>query len=170
MRRRTYDQTPPARPRWVRLLAAALVLISAGATGCRIGDASGPSKDAPTDISGIYALADVGGNKLPTSIYQGPYTVNGQKMDVRIDVVGSTFQFDATRYSLRMYFQVAAQGQTVPLTVTDSGSYSKTADVISFTSDQQKVGRLTGNIHNGELKMSIDLVGDGYPPIYLFRK
>ena len=170
MRRRAYNETPPARPRWARLLRAALVLISAGATGCRIGDASGPAKDAPTDISGTYALADVGGNKLPTSIYRGPYTINGQKMDVRIDVVGSTFQFDATRYSLRMYFQVAAQGQTVPLSITDSGSYSKTADVISFTSDQQKVGRLTGNIHSGELKMSIDLVGDGYPPIYLFRK
>lgn len=147
-----------------------LSLTLAGANGCRAGDASGPSNDASADLSGTYALADVGGNKLPTSIYQGPYTVNGQKMDVRIDVVGSTFQFDATRYLLRMYFQVAAQGQTVPLSVVDSGSYSKTADVISFTSDQQKVGRLTGNINNGELKMSIDLVGDGYPPIYLFRK
>ena len=170
MRRLIYDQTLPARRRWARLLGAALVLTSAGATGCRIGDASGPSENPPTDISGTYALTDVGGNKLPTSIYQGPYTVNGQKMDLRIDVVGSTFQFDATRYSLRMNFQVAAQGQIVPLSVIDSGSYSKTADVISFTSDQQKVGRLTGNIHNGELKMSIDLVGDGYPPIYLFRK
>jgi hypothetical protein len=170
MRRRTYDPTPPARLRLARLLGSALVLTLAGATGCRIGDASGPSKDVPTDIAGTYALADVGGNKLPTSIYQGPYTVNGQKMDVRIDVVGSTFQFDATRYSLRMYFQVAAQGQTVPLSIADSGSYSRTADVISFTSDQQKVGRLTGNIHNGDLKMSIDLVGDGYPPTYLFRK
>jgi len=157
--------------RHMRRFKYAQILLSltlAGATGCRAGDASGPREDA--DISGTYALADVGGNKLPTSIYQGPYTVNGQKMDVRIDVVGSTFQFDATRYSLRMYFQVAAQGQTVPLSVVDSGSYSKTADVISFTSDQQKVGRLTGNIHNGELKMSIDLIGDGYPPIYLFRK
>jgi anti-sigma28 factor (negative regulator of flagellin synthesis) len=170
MRGCTYNRSSPARSRWARLLGAALVLTLTGATGCRIGDASGPLHDVPTDISGTYALADVGGNKLPTSIYQGPYTVNGQKMDVRIDVVASTFQFDATRYSLRMYFQVAAQGQTVPLSVTDSGSYSKTADVISFTSDQQKVGRLTGNIHNGDLKMSIDLVGDGYPPIYLFRK
>jgi hypothetical protein len=69
-----------------------------------------------------------------------------------------------------MQFQVAAQGQTVPLTVTDAGSYSKTADVVSFTSDEQKFGRLTGNIHNGDLKVSIDLVGDGYPPTYLFRK
>ena len=168
MRRRAYDQTPPARTRWARLLVAALSLTSAGATGC--GNPSGPTKDGPTDISGTYALTDVGGNRLPTSIYQGPYTVNGQKMDVRIDVVGSTLQLDATRYTLRMQFQVAAQGQTVPLTVTDVGSYSKTADVVSFTSDEQKLGRLAGNIQNGDLKVSIDLAGDGYPPTYLFRK
>ena len=67
-------------------------------------------------------------------------------------------------------FQVAAQGQTVPLSVVDSGTYSKTADVVSFTSADQKVGRLAGSIQNGDLKVSIDLVGDGYPPTYLFRK
>jgi hypothetical protein len=170
MRRRTYDHTRSGRPRWARLLVAALVLTSAGATGCGIVEPSGPHNDVPTDISGTYALADVGGNKLPTSVYQGPYTVNNQKMDVRIDVVGSTLQLDATRYSLRMQFQVSAQGQTVPLIVSDTGTYTKTADVVSFTSPEQKLGRLTGNIQNGELKVSIDLVGDGYPPTYLFRK
>jgi anti-sigma28 factor (negative regulator of flagellin synthesis) len=170
MRHSASDKTPPARPRWARLFVAALVLTSAGTTGCGIVDPSGQPKDVPTDISGIYVLSDVGGNKLPTSIYQGPFTVNGQKMDVRIDVVGSTIQLDATRYSLRMQLQVAAQGQTVPLSITDAGSYSKTADVVSFASDEQKVGRLTGNIRNGDLKVSIDLVGDGYPPTYLFHK
>jgi len=112
----------------------------------------------------------VGGNQLPTSIYQGPWTVNGQKMDVRINVVGSTIQFDAKRYSLRMQFQVAAQGQALPLSIADSGSYSKTADVISFTSDNQKVGVFTGNLRSGALTVSIDFVGDGYPPTYVFRK
>ena len=170
MRRSASDKTLSARPGWARLLAVALALTSAGTTGCGIVEPSGPPKDVPTDISGTYALADVGGNRLPTSIYQGPYTVNGQKMDVRIDVVSSTLQLDATRYALRMQFQVAAQGQTVPLSVTDVGSYSKSADVVSFTSDEQKLGRLTGNIHNGDLKVSIDLAGDGYPPTYLFRK
>ena len=169
MRSSASRKTLRARPRWARLLATTLVLTSAGLTGCRIGDASGPSKDVP-DISGTYALADVGGNALPTSIYQGPWTVNGQKMDVRINVVGSTIQFDATRYSLRMQFQVAAQGQALPLSIADSGSYSKTADVISFTSDNQKVGLFTGNLRNGALSVSIDFVGDGYPPTYVFRK
>jgi hypothetical protein len=167
MRLRTYVQTPPARLRWALLLVVALALTLVEATGCRTPD--GP-KDVAADIAGTYALADVGGNRLPTSIYQGPYTVNGQKMDVRIDVVGSTLQLDATRYVLRMQFQVAAQGQTVPLTVTDAGSYTKTADAVSFTSDEQKLGRLAGSTQNGELKVSIDLVGDGYPPTYLFRK
>ena len=169
MRSSASRKTLRARPRWARLLATTLVLTSAGLIGCRIGDASGPSKDVP-DISGTYALADVGGNTLPTSIYQGPWTVNGQKMDVRINVVGSTIQFDATRYSLRMQFQVAAQGQALPLSIADSGSYSKTADVISFTSDNQKVGLFTGNLRNGALSVSIDFVGDGYPPTYVFRK
>src|SRR5437762_31582 len=35
MRRPTYAQILRARPRWARLLAAALALTSAGATGCR---------------------------------------------------------------------------------------------------------------------------------------
>lgn len=168
MRCCTYDRTPPARLRWKRLFGAALVLTFATASGCRSADATGPREDA--DISGTYALADVGGNKLPTSIYQGPYVVNGQKMDVRIDVYGSTMQLDAARYVLRMAFQVAAQGQTVPLVVSDSGTYTTSADVISFTSPEQKLGRLTGSIQNGDLKISIDIVGDGYPPTYLFRK
>ena len=64
-------KTLRAQPRWARLLAAMLVLISAGATGCRSGDSTGPSKDVPTDISGTYALADVGGNTLP---YTPDYT------------------------------------------------------------------------------------------------
>jgi len=168
MRCRTYDPTPPARSRWARLFGAALVLTFATASGCRSADATGPREDA--DISGTYALADVGGNKLPTSIYQGPYVVNGQKMDVRIDVVGSTLQLDETRYVLAMAFLVSAQGQQVPLFVADSGSYSKNADVIAFTSPQLKLGRLAGSIQNGDLKVSIDLAGDGYPPTYLFRK
>jgi len=168
MRRRTYDHTLRARPRWPRLLAAALILFSAGATGCS--DSSAAPEDASTDISGTYILADVGGNKLPTSIYQGPFPVNGQRLDVRIDVVGSTLQLDATRYTLRMQFQVAAQGQTVPLSVIDSGTYNKTDEVLSFVSADQKVGRLAGSIQNGDVKVSIDLVGDGYPPTYLFRK
>jgi len=170
MRGSAFGKTLRARTRCARLLAATLVLTFAGPTGCRIGDASGPSKDAPTDIAGTYTLADVGGNQLPTSIYQGPWTVNGQKMDVGIKVVGSTIQFDGMRYSLRMQFQVAAQGQALPLSIADSGSYSKTADVISFTSDNQKVGLFTGNLRNGALSVSIDFVGDGYPPTYVFRK
>ena len=169
MRRSSSETTVPPRPRWFRLLATTFVLTSAGAIGCHGADSTGPSNGS-TDISGTYALTDVGGNKLPTSIYQGPFTVNGVKMDVRIDVVGSTIKLDATRYSLRIQFQVAAQGQTLPLTVADSGAYSKSADAVSFESDDQKVGRLSGSMHNGELKMSIDLVGDGYPPTYLFHK
>ena len=167
MRPRLHDQTLRARPRLARLLAALFVLSSVGATGCG-GDSSTAPKSA--DISGTYALADVGGNKLPTSIYQGPFVVNGQKMDVRIDVYGSTMELDATHYVLSMAFQVAAQGQTVPLVVTDSGTYTKTADVVSFTSPQNKLGHLTGSIQNGDLKVSIDIVGDGFPPTYLFRK
>ena len=170
MRRPTFAQPLRARQRWPRLLAAVLALTSAGAAGCRSSDASGPHTDVPADISGIYALADVGGNKLPTSVYQGPFTVNGQKLDVRIDVVGSVLQLDATRYWLRVQFQAVTQGQTVPVTVADSGTYSKTADVVTFTSPEQKFGRLAGSIQNGDLKVSIDLVGDGYPPTYLFRK
>jgi hypothetical protein len=169
MRRRTYDHTPRARPRWPRLLAAALVLSSVAATGCGSDSGTAP-EDVPLDISGTYSLADVGGNKLPTSVYQGPFVVNGQRMDVRIDIYGSTMQLDATRYVLRMAFQVAAQGQTVPLLVSDSGTYSNVAGVVSFTSTDQKVGHLSGSIQNGDLKVSIDLVGDGYPPTYLFRK
>lgn len=169
MRRGIYDQSRPARTRWARLFAAVLVLSSTGATGCGAHDATEP-EEVPAEISGTYALADVGGNKLPTSIYQGPYTVNGQKMDVRIDVVGSTLELDAPSYVLNMAFLVSAQGQQVPLFVSDSGTYSTTADMISFTSPKQKLGRLAGNIANGDLKVSIDLAGDGYPPTYLFRK
>ena len=168
MRFRRYDRTPPARLRWTRQFGAALVLTFATASGCRSADGTGPREDA--DISGTYALADVGGNKLPTSIYQGPFPVNGQKIDARIDVVGSTLLLDATRYTLRIQFQVAAQGQTVPLSVIDSGTYNKTAEVLSFASADQRVGRLAGSIQSGDLKVSIDLVGDGYPPTYLFRK
>src|SRR5689334_8168657 len=169
MPRRTYDDTLPTRWGRARLLGVALVLSAAGAIACGSDRSTAPT-NVPTDISGTYALADVGGNKLPTSVYQGPYTVNNQKMDVRIDVVGSTLQLDATRYSLRLQFQVSAQGQTVPLIVSDTGTYTKTADVLSFASPEQRLGRLTGNIQNGELKVSIDLVGDGYPPTYVFRK
>jgi hypothetical protein len=152
-----------------RLLGVALMLSAAGAIACGSDRSTGPA-DVPADISGTYALADVGGNKLPTSVYQGPFTVNGQKLDVRIDVVGSTLQLDATRYWLRVQFQAVTQGQTVPVTVADSGTYSKTADVVTFSSPEQKFGRLAGSIQNGDLKVSIDLVGDGYPPTYLFRK
>src|SRR5262249_19601781 len=120
-------------------------------------------------VIGTYALADVGGNRLPTTVYEGPMTINGQRLDVKLAVQIGTLQLTENRYQMQLSVTATVLGQNVPLPFSDSGTYTKNGSQLMFTSDA-KGGAFQVAITNGALTFKIDMSGDGHPPTYQFRK
>jgi hypothetical protein len=154
-------------PKHLRLLTAAYALTAV--VGCS--DDSSTPFEAPSQITGMYALADVGGNALPASIYDGPWTINGQRINVRISVKSSTLLLDTDeRFELLLQLEAVAQEQTAPLLLSVQGTYRRVGERIDFRSDDASQGGFVAGLRGNELTIPIDLAGDGHPPIYTFRK
>ena len=151
----------------LRLLATTISLIAV--TGCS--DEATDPLDVPGGITGNYVLADVGGNRVPATIYEGPWTLNGQRINVRITVRGSTLQLGSgARYTLLIQLEATTQGQTAPVPITDEGEYRRSGDRIDFLSDDAEIGSFSGTVRSTGITVPIDLVGDGHPPVFTFRK
>ena len=154
-------------PKHLRLLTAAYALTAV--VGCS-DDPSTPF-EAPSQVTGMYALADVGGNALPASVYDGPWTINGQRINVNISVKSSTLLLGADdRYELLIQLEAVAQNQTAPLLISEQGTYSLSSERVDFRSDSPAVGGFVGGLRGNQITVPIDLAGDGHPPIYTFRK
>ncbi|MGH7467431.1 MAG: hypothetical protein ACRENP_05540 [Longimicrobiales bacterium] len=168
MKLHTEHRSERSRPDALRLLARLLVIFQPLLASCSV-DATDPF-DAPAEIAGRYTLADVGGNRLPTTIYEGPWQLNGQRLNVQIAIRSSTLQLTGQRYSLLMQLEATAQGQTVPVPIADEGEYRRSGERIDFHSDDETVGSFVGHLRGTGITVSIDLIGDGHPPTFLFRK
>ena len=156
-----------ARLQSIRLVVRALSL--AAMTSCS-SDAAAPV-DAPQNLAGRYALADVGGNRVPVNIYDGPWTIAGERVNVRIDVVGSELELDEDGfYSFVVALKLESGGKIAPLTISDEGEWELQNGKITFASDDPESGSFMGTLSGGTVSVQIDLVGDGHPPVYRYRK
>ena len=166
MRLRT-NYSARVRAHRLLLLAATLISVAIVLGGCD--QISGP-QDGPAELTGSYTLADVGGNTLPAMIYEGPFPINGQRVNVRLDIRSSTMQLEANaRYSIALTVDATAEGRTVPLSLTDHGEYSRNGNALEFRS-QDGSGTFNGSVRGTDVSVLIDLAGDRHPPTYLFRK
>ena len=155
-----------ARARLPHKIAIVLALAALGVSAC----SDSPSEPEEVDVTGTYALASVGGNRLPASIYEGPMPAGGQTIQVRVDVPGGSLRLDAERYELRVQMTLHAQGQTAPASLLDRGSYEQVGDRIEFTSDDADVGAFRGTLSSGTIGLVMNLIGEADPPLYQFRK
>ena len=167
MSRFAYTRAGLARKSWLRPFAGALALTLVALGGCS--ELSGPSDKQPS-VTGNYTLADVGGNRLPATIYEGPYTVNGQRINLRLAVAGATLQLTGNSYQFQVAMTATMGGQTAPLPIADEGTYTRNGNQLSFRSKDPNVGSFAGNVSQDRLDIAIDFVGDQHPPIYQFRR
>ena len=130
-------------------------------------DPSGPEVSDPT---GTWALSTVGGNRLPASIYEGPWPAGGQTLQVRIDVPGGSLRIEQGRYEFRIQLAVNAQGRSAPGTIVDEGTYELAGGRIRFRSDDPEVGSFEGDLARDGIRVVLDLIGDGHPPLFQFSK
>ena len=163
----TYTRAALARKGLLRPLSAALTISLAGVAACS--ELGGPSEPS-TSVTGSYTLANVGGNTLPTMIYEGPYTINGQRVNLRLAMHNGTLQLNGNRYQFQLGIVATVGGQNAPLPFTDQGTYTKNGSQIAFRSDDASVGSFAGSLDQAGLSVLIDLVGDKHPPVYQFRK
>jgi hypothetical protein len=152
--------------RRLRTMAAALALATIALTGCS-DDPTGPESADPT---GIWTLATVGGNRLPASVYEGPWRTGEQTLQVRIDVPGGTLRIESGRYEFRIQLTVTAQGRSAPGTIVDEGTYVLGGGRIRFRSDDADMGAFEGDMGRDGVRVLLDLVGDGHPPLFHFGK
>ena len=163
----TYKRAAWVRKAMLCLFSATLATSLVAVSGCS--ELSGPSESS-SSVSGTYTLADVGGNRLPATIYEGPYTINGQRVNLRLAVQTATLQLNGDRYVFSVGMIANIAGQTAPLPINDQGSYTKNGNQLAFKSDDPKVGSFAGNISQAGVGILIDFVGDQHPPVYQFRK
>ena len=163
----TYTRAALARKAWLRPFSAALGLSLLTLSACS--ELSGPS-DSSSSVTGTYTLSDVGGNPVPAVIYEGPYTINGQRVNLRLAVQTATLQLTGNRYQFQVGMIANIGGQQAPLPINDQGSYTRNGSQLSFRSDDAKVGSFAGNISQAGLGILIDFVGDQHPPVYQFHK
>jgi hypothetical protein len=163
----TYTRVASARRSWLRPYSAVLALTLAAASGCS--ELSGPSDKTPP-VTGSYTLADVGGNRLPATIYEGPYTINGQRVTLKLAVQSATLQLTGNSYKFQVGMTATIGGQTAPLPILDEGTYTRNGSQLSFRSNDATVGSFAGTVSQDRLEVAIDFVGDQHPPIYQFRR
>ena len=147
-------------------LVAAGMVLGMTTAGCGSKDATGPQTQ---DLPGSYTLAKVDGASLPTTVYQGPY---GDDPNVKIIVVSSTMILDANgRYTIGLQLKVVkSNGDSAPFNVSDAGQYERNGSALTFVSDNPGIADYPGDVAADGVEVGIDLVDNGDPPAYLFRR
>jgi len=143
----------------------AIVFAAIALTACQ--DIGGPKEET---VAGTYALADVGGNRLPTTVYEGPLTINGQRVNVTMAVQSGTLQLTENRYQVQVAIIASVLGQNAPVPIVDAGSYTKNGGQLVFKSDDPKINPFPVTITSTSVTLKIDVSGDGHPPSYQFRR
>jgi hypothetical protein len=151
------------------LLTAAFAISLAAFSAC-VKDASGPQDEAVA-VEGTYALEEVGGNALPATIYEGPWNSGGQQIQVRLEMASGSLELDEEgSYTILMQIRITTGGKSGPASLSDTGSYTRSGDTVTFRSNKGAGDVFTGRLRNGSLTLQLDIVGDRHAQIYEFRK
>jgi hypothetical protein len=156
---------PGRRLRHRRLAAfvAATTLVTTVACG---GDSStGPQ--APTNPVGLYDLSTVDRSAVPTEVYRGPYTDQGIRYNVTIQVTRGGIVLDETgAFLLAVTADVATDTRANSVTMSVVGAWEVHGSEIDLRNPN---GTVTGSIKNGAITIPLDVVGNGTNKKYTFR-
>jgi hypothetical protein len=151
------------RRRRLAAFIAAATLVTTVACG---GDSStGPQ--TPTNPVGLYDLSAVDRAALPTEVYRGPYTDQGIRYNVTIQVTRGGIVLDETgAFLLAVTADVASDTRANSVTISTVGAWEVHGSEIDLRSPN---GSLTGSIKNGSITLPLDVVGNGTNKKYTFR-
>jgi hypothetical protein len=156
---------PRGRPRrrWLAAFVAAAALVSTVACG---GDSStGPQ--TPTNPVGFYDLAAVDRAAVPAEVYRGPYTDQGIRYNVTIQVTRGGIVLDETgAFLLAVTADVATDTRANSVTMSVVGAWEVHGGEIDLRNPN---GTVTGSIKNGAIILPLDVVGNGTNKKYTFR-
>ena len=166
---RTYTRGVTALRTNLRLLQSAIVFAAIALTACQ--DLIGPKEEKETPVAGAFMLADVGGNQLPATIYEGPWNINGQQLNIRLSIQAGGLALTGSAYELDIGMFLTMSGQTAPAPIIVRGTFTKTGSQIVLQSDNPKDRPVTATMKgSGTITIALDLIGDGHPQVYTFRK
>lgn len=165
----TPSQTTAANPgrrlrhRRLAAFAAAATILTTVACG---GDSStGPQ--TPTNPVGFYDLAKVDRAAIPTEVYRGPYTDQGIRYNVSIQVTRGGIVLDESgAFLLAVTADISTDTRGSSVTISAAGGWEVQGGEIALRSPQ---GTLTGSIKNGTITLPLDVVGNGTNKKYTFR-
>ena len=151
------------RHRRLAALAAAATLITTVACG---GDSStGPQ--APTNPVGFYDLSAVDRAALPKEVYRGPYTDQGIRYNVTIQVTRGGIVLDESgAFLLAVTADIATDTRANSVTISTAGGWEVHGSEIDLRSPN---GTVTGSVKNGSITLPLDVVGNGTNKKYTFR-
>ena len=160
----TTSAFPGGRPR--RRLAAFIAAAALGSTVACGGDSStGPQ--TPTNPVGAYDLATVDRAAVPTEVYRGPYTDQGIRYNVRIQVTGGGIVLDEVgAFLMAVRADVATDTRANSVTMSAVGAWQVDGNQITLTNPN---GTVVGSIKNGAITVPLDVVGNGTNKKYTFR-
>ena len=152
-----------ARRRRVAAFVAAATLVSTVACG---GDSS-TAPQTPTNPVGFYDLATVDRAALPTEVYRGPYTDQGIRYNVKIQVTGGGIVLsEAGVFLLGVNADVSSDTRTNSVNMQVVGAWEVHGGEIDLSNPN---GSLVGTIKNGSITLPLDVVGNGTNKKYTFR-
>ena len=141
----------------VAAVALAFAVVSTSACGK---DNKGPTGNNNSPV-GTYTLDRVDGGTLPFTVFEGEIDVEGQLVNVKIEVTSGTMSLASNNtftgnMGLRITVPGApAQTETAPV----NGTYTVSGNTITFTSDDEEV--VVGTLANGALNIDVDLLETG---------
>jgi hypothetical protein len=164
----TNTSTRSSRHRWravrsraVRLVAATAIL---GVAACGASDSStGPGNADPT---GLYSLRQVGRDAIPAEIFRG--TLGGVPGVILAVTGGELVLQDDDRFHLALDFELRANGQAIPRSLSVEGEYEIDGGRLMLMSDGGVEGAVA-TLRDGVIALPLDLVGDGALKQYNFR-
>ena len=141
----------------VAAVALAFAVVSTSACGK---DDKNPTGSNNTTV-GTYTLDRVDGGTLPFTIFHDDIDVDGETVNLKIEVTAGTMSLAANKtftgsMALRVSIPgVPAQTESAPV----SGTYTVSGNTITLTSDDEEV--VVGTIANGALNIDVDLLETG---------
>jgi hypothetical protein len=156
--------------RAIRALSAlSLVFVATSPVACGGSDKStGPGDGA---VTGNYALLQVDGKALPATIFDDVVEDEGQQIQLKLQIASGNLVLEGNgRFSGTLRLRITANGQTQEESLPTSGSYERAGSTITFESDDAEDPVFQGTIAGGRLDVRLDLLEEGQPVAYTFRK
>ena len=170
MTQHTKRSTAFAALRGLRPIVAAAVALAVFA-GCGDKSATGPKDEDRIEVTGTYELMDIGGNRPPVAIYEGPWNTGEQTYQARVSVVGGVVELTEDGEYLIVLGLLAEVGDNAqPVPLSDEGEFTVKGDRIILESTDPQVGTWEGKVKRDALSFELDLLDDGHPIIYRFEK